>query len=361
VLLSLFLPHSRTRSSRSGRSARSGASVALTALLVLAAGACTHPPPRPLYVEESRGPDRDGDGIADMDDRCADEPEDGFAPLANDGCPADDPDLDGVGRLQDRCPEAKEDGQPPAPADGCPNSDSDGDGVADSLDKCPGIREDNLPPQPNDGCPSADRDRDGVADAIDRCPDQPETLNGWEDSDGCPDTPPAGTAVVVDQREMTVHLGTVTFEFAVGSMVLTANGQAAAREAAQLLNAHPEWDRIEIEGHASAKGDDKANVSLTLERARSVGRALAANRVDPKRLAPIGYGEYCPRIDRGDEVDEPQNRRVELKIVRISGHWQDVSRGCWRAKQAGIDPARAQSGIPVASASTPVETHGGGV
>lgn len=331
-------------------------------LLALVFFAGCHPTaPRPVYYEESRGADADGDGIADVDDRCVNEAEDGYPPLANDGCPAEDADNDGIARALDRCPNAKEDGQPPDPGDGCPSADSDGDGVADGLDKCPGAREDNLPPLPSDGCPSADRDKDGIADALDKCPDQPETVNGWEDSDGCPDTPPTQTNVVVDQKEMTVHLPTgFAFEFPLGSTVLTPAGQSAAKEAAKLVNQHPEWDRIEVEGHASSKGDDKTNVTLTLERARAVGRALIANGVKQERLAPIGYGEYCPKIDKGDEVDEPQNRRVELKIVRISGHWQDAPRGCWRAKQAGIDPGAVKAGVPP-QPSVPVEVHGGGV
>ncbi len=329
--------------------------------IAIATTACPPPPPRPVYADESRGPDRDGDGVADIDDRCADEPEDGYPPLANDGCPADDHDQDGIGRINDRCPDSKEDGQPPFPSDGCPSTDSDGDGVADLLDRCPGVREDNLPPLPNDGCPSPDRDKDGVVDALDKCPDQPETVNGWEDTDGCPDTPPVAPAVVVDQKEMTVHLPSgLAFEFPVGSTLLTPAGLSAAREAAKLIAQHPEWDRIEIEGHASSKGDDKSNVVLTLERARAVARALVANGVDQRRLVPIGYGEYCPRVDKGDEVDEPANRRVELKIVRIATKWQDVPRGCWRAQQAGIDPSKASAGVPAAPV-TPVETHGGGV
>jgi len=341
---------------------RSVPSFAFSALAALAIfGACTPPAPRPMYVDESRGPDRDGDGIADLDDRCADEPEDGFPPLANDGCPAEDPDNDGIGRLADKCPESKEDGLPPNPGDGCPSNDSDGDGVADAVDRCAGAREDNLPPNPSDGCPAPDRDKDGIVDALDKCPEQPETFNAWEDTDGCPDTLPTSSTVVVDQKEMTVHLPSGTmFEFPVGSIELTAAGKAAAAETAKLLNAHPEWDRIEIEGHASSKGDDKANVGLTLERARAVGRALVANKVDPRRLVPIGYGEYCPKIDRGNDIDEPANRRVELKIVRVSGKWQDVARGCWRAQQAGIDPGKAQPGVPQV-APTAVETHGGGV
>jgi outer membrane protein OmpA-like peptidoglycan-associated protein len=353
------MPDARTRTAlRTSRTAL--ITVGLIALIL----GCRPPPPTPVYYEDDRGRDSDFDGVADQDDPCPAEPEDGLPPRANDGCPADDPDRDGIGRAYDLCPEAKEDGLPPAPADGCPASDSDGDGVADVHDRCPGLREDNLDPDPNDGCPSPDRDRDGIADVRDRCPDQPETYNGFEDDDGCPDEAPRTTvAATYDPTNLTVYVDPTAgygFEFPTGSMALTPKGQATAAEVAKLLNKHPEWERIEIEGHASSKGDDRANVTLTLERARAVARALIGNGVAAKRLVPIGYGEYCPKIDRGDEVDEPVNRRVELKIVRISGRWQEQPRGCWRATRAGIDPAKASVGVPP-SAPAVIDTHGGGV
>ncbi len=339
----------------------------LAGMLAIVVASCAPSAPRPRYYEEDRGADRDGDGVADRDDPCADEAEDGLPPKANDGCPADDPDNDGIGRLADRCPTAKEDGLPPYPADGCPSAaasgpwDSDNDGVADAIDKCPGEREDNLAPDPSDGCPSPDRDRDGIADALDRCPDQPETYHGFQDGDGCPDTEPPATQVSFDPEGKVLDVPlAMKLDFPSGSTELGPDGQAAAAQIAKLIVAHPEWDRIEIEGHASSKGDEKVNASITHERARSVARALVANGVDAKRLVPIGYGEFCPRVDRGDEVDDPVNRRVEIKVVRINGHWQDVPRGCWRAKRAGIDPTKATPGIS-SPAPVVIETHGGGV
>jgi OmpA-OmpF porin, OOP family len=261
----------------------------LLAIISLGLVSACHPrDPRPVYYEEARGPDSDNDGIADADDRCPTIPEDGYPPLANDGCPTDE------------------------------HADGDGDGVADAFDRCPSLHEDNLPPDPNDGCPAADRDGDGIADAIDKCPEQPETFNGWEDSDGCPDVPPK-TSVVFDPKSFTIF-----FSASVGF------DASAASAAAKLIIAHPEWDRIEIEAHASTSG----SAAVTAERAQAATNALVSAGVDARKLVPVGYGDLCQREKGGD--------RIELKIVRISGKWQDVPRGCWKAKQAGIDPSNAK-------------------
>lgn len=120
--------------------------------------------------------DRDGDGVADRDDRCHGTP--GGAVVDRTGCPLDG-DGDGVPDGIDRCagtaPGAQVD-----PA-GCPE-DADGDGVSDrdGVDRCPntpaGARVDAW------GCP-LDGDGDGVPDGIDRCP---QTLAGIQvDASGC--------------------------------------------------------------------------------------------------------------------------------------------------------------------------------
>jgi outer membrane protein OmpA-like peptidoglycan-associated protein len=334
---------------------------ALLVVLGLAVG-CDLPPPVPVYAVASRGADRDGDGVADVDDACPDDPEDGLPPKANDGCPADDPDNDHIGRAQDRCPNAKEDGLPPEPTDGCPTTDTDGDGVADARDKCPNEREDNLPPDPSDGCPSPDRDGDGIADIADKCPGQPETFNGYRDDDGCPDVVPAGGAVAFDDQAAVIYVPeTRKIEFATDSAELTPEARATIADVASVLTQHPEIGRVEIEGHASTKGDDAHNLDLTARRSVAVARALEALGVAASRLVPVGYGEYCPAVNRGDDVDEPRNRRVLLKAVVVNGVWQSVSRGCWRAKTAGIDPtSRQPDGATHARASSPAVRPAGG-
>ena len=134
---------------------------------------------------------------------------------------------------------------------------------------------------------------------------------------------------------------------------LTVDGRAIT-EIAKALKAHPEIGRIEIEGHASSKGDLQYNISLTEKRAHAVGRALVKLGVEPTRLVPIGYGELCPAVDRGDDVDEPKNRRVLFKTVLVNGVWQQVRRGCWRAQTAGINPTKRRPGVSSGGGGGPV-------
>jgi OOP family OmpA-OmpF porin len=60
--------------------------------------------------------DSDGDGIADKDDKCRNEPEDEDGFQDEDGCPDPDNDEDGIPDEQDECPELKGD----RAHDGCP-------------------------------------------------------------------------------------------------------------------------------------------------------------------------------------------------------------------------------------------------
>lgn len=291
------------------------------------------------------GPDEDGDGIGDADDACPRDPEDGLPPKGNDGCPAPDPDRDGVQAEVDRCPDQKEDRLFPRPKDGCLSGDTDHDGVGDTEDRCNDRPEDNLDPDPNDGCPSPDGDADGVADVIDVCPREAETINGYRDSDGCPDSPPLATVfdresseiVVSDSKRPTLYSDTSD----IGPDVTATLG-----EVAKVLKEHAEIDRVEIEVHTATRGDPAYNVTLTERRANAIASALQRIGVEAGRLVPVGYGEQCPVVNRGDDVDEPRNKRVVFKVVRREGAWQSVARGCWRAIATGIDPTKRR---PLAS------------
>ncbi len=322
----------------------------LIAALSLAA-ACDLPPPVPVYAVAQRGADSDGDGAPDIDDACPNEPEDGLPPKANDGCPNFDPDEDGIVAKADRCPYAKEDGLPPNPNDGCPTTDADGDGVADAKDRCPNQQEDNLPPNPSDGCPAPDRDDDGIADSRDQCPGEKETFNGYRDEDGCPDTIPSEQTVAYDRETSEVYVPEAQkVDFDGDSARLTGAGSGSVRQVAEVLRDHPEISRLEIEGHTSTAGDAKHNLELSQQRATAVAKQLATLGVEPRRVVPIGYGEYCPAIPTADGVDEPKNRRVLFKAVVVNGVWQTIKRGCWRAQTAGgagADPTKQQQpGVP---------------
>lgn len=325
--------------------------------LAMGLASCSSSGPRPTYAVMDRGADTDEDGAADIDDGCPKEAEDGLLPKANDGCPASDADQDGILAGDDQCPDAKEDGQPPADKDGCPMADTDKDGVADALDKCPDKSEDNEAPSPNDGCPAPDTDRDGIHDGRDKCASQPETHNGWRDADGCPDTPP--TVVTYDPDSATIYVpASQRLDFDYDAASLPPSSRATVREIARALKEHPDIERVEIEGHASTKGDAGYNRSLTERRASAVARALVEDGIAATRLVPIGYGELCLAVDTADDVDEPRNRRVLIKTVRVRGVWQDVPRGCWKAQAAGIDPTKRKPGV-LAPSSPGVKESGG--
>ena len=160
--------------------------------------ACAEQPEDVDGFEDDDGcPDRDndGDGVPDVDDRCpvVAEDRDGFQD--GDGCPEEDNDGDGLRDAADGCPDSPEDVDGFQDADGCPDPDNDGDGIPDGRDGCPIEPEDKDGFRDDDGCPEPDNDGDGIADNLDQCPNAPEEVNGIEDTDGCPEQDGDGDGV----------------------------------------------------------------------------------------------------------------------------------------------------------------------
>jgi len=255
--------------------------------------------------------DRDGDGIFDKDDACPDDPED----------------LNGI------------DDQ-----DGCPEHDMDGDGIKDEVDKCPIVPEDKDGDRDEDGCPeekeyvgsasagpsaTADRDMDRIVDINDSCPDEPETYNGSEDEDGCPDQ---GNVVVTNSSLMI--LKKVYFEY--NSDKIMEISFNILNEVAATINNNPQITKIQIQGHADERGNDRYNLKLTQRRAAAVYRYLADKGVDRGKMAHEGYGEYCPVIEESTEAAWEENRRVEFKVIEINGNPTGVQLGCPNAEKNGI-------------------------
>jgi outer membrane protein OmpA-like peptidoglycan-associated protein len=77
---------------------------------------------------------------------------------------------------------------------------------------------------------------------------------------------------------------------------------------------------IDVYGFTDTTGSDALNQGLSERRARAVADYLAARGVARSRIATQGYGESYEflRVKTGDNVDEPLNRRVEIKIIPIS-------------------------------------------
>lgn len=68
--------------------------------------------------------------------------------------------------------------------------------------------------------------------------------------------------------------------------------------------------RVDIGGHTDAQGDDLANYSLSVARARAVRDALAARGVAAGRMSPVGHGETEPIADNDTAEGRALNRRT---------------------------------------------------
>lgn len=82
---------------------------------------------------------------------------------------------------------------------------------------------------------------------------------------------------------------------------------------ADLLVAHPQL-RVVIEAHTDAVGSNSANMDLSQRRAQRILEYLA-QRTDPGRIVPIGFGEEHPIADNRSPQGRAENRRVEFRLV----------------------------------------------
>ncbi len=232
------------------------------------------PPPPPA--------DRDGDGIADPNDKCPDVP--GLAKY--EGCPIPDSDKDGINDEQDKCP------QVPGLAkyEGCPIPDTDKDGINDEEDKCP-----QVPGLARyQGCPIPDTDGDGINDEEDKCP----TIAGIPENGGCP----------------AINFKSENIQFVSGSSTLTSGSKTELNKLVKILNQDYPEIKVAIEGHTDNTGKADKNQVLSEKRAESVKAYLVSKKVAAERLSTAGFGADQPIADNATAAGKAKNRRVTFKV-----------------------------------------------
>jgi len=76
------------------------------------------------------------------------------------------------------------------------------------------------------------------------------------------------------------------------------------------------WSGAEVVviGHTDRMGSDDFNDALSRKRAEMVASRLVASGVRADRISVAARGEREPLIPTADEVPEPRNRRVEIKV-----------------------------------------------
>ena len=98
------------------------------------------------------------------------------------------------------------------------------------------------------------------------------------------------------------------------SATLTPEGQTIVRNAATFAR-ESNAARVELVGHADRSGTDQYNIALSQRRGTTVRSALGGQGVRPAIIAVTARGESAPLVPTADGVREPQNRRVEVRVV----------------------------------------------
>jgi len=107
--------------------------------------------------------------------------------------------------------------------------------------------------------------------------------------------------------------------FATNSATINPSFQRTLDTVAASMIRYPN-SLIDVYGFTDTTGQPGYNQDLSERRAQAVADYLVRQGVSRARIATRGYGEdpQYLRVRTGDGVNEPLNRRVEIKIVPIS-------------------------------------------
>ena len=120
------------------------------------------------------------------------------------------------------------------------------------------------------------------------------------------------TEVHAAQPVQVVHAGyEARVLFSLGSDELLVASNAELDEIANVMASTPNLN-LQIQGHASAAGDEFYNLYLSTRRAEAVRDALMERGVAGNRLSHKGYGEY--QLKDTVNPNSSENRRVEMVL-----------------------------------------------
>jgi chemotaxis protein MotB len=119
-------------------------------------------------------------------------------------------------------------------------------------------------------------------------------------------------------REITIRLmGESTF--ASGKAEIRPELKPLLQKVAELI--HTSSGDIVVSGHTDnvplSSGPFGSNLRLSIGRAVAVAEFLIDRRVDPRRVATMGFGEYRPIVSNITAAGRQKNRRVEIVITNI--------------------------------------------
>ena len=75
--------------------------------------------------------------------------------------------------------------------------------------------------------------------------------------------------------------------------------------------------KLQISGHADARGNTQRNQSLSERRARVVVGYLITKGIDAGRLKAVGYGDTRPLVPNDNAHNRAKNRRIEFEVTGV--------------------------------------------
>jgi OOP family OmpA-OmpF porin len=100
------------------------------------------------------------------------------------------------------------------------------------------------------------------------------------------------------------------FEF--NSSVLKTASYSVLDEISREMKKYPSMS-FNLNGHSSAEGTDKRNMTLSIDRATAVKSYLVTSGINASNLTAKGFGESMPISLNDTEANRQLNRRVEIK------------------------------------------------
>lgn len=299
------------------------------------------PLPPASEVKKPVASDRDNDGFSDDIDACPDKKGELQGDPRKDGCPIEDRDGDTVLDADDACPSHAGVRTLEPLTNGCPK-DSDEDGIHDGVDACPNDKGPRLEDAKKSGCP-IDTDNDKIPDGIDACPAEkgidmadPKLRGCPEDQDGdgvklgedaCPRERGAASPdlnqngcpklvrVVGDDIVLLKPIEiSVSFKVLGGEIVDPAS-EEVLREVIDVIKQHPEFLKVEVQGHTDDTGSPKVNLEKSQSRADLVMRWLVNAGLPADKLIAKGYGHTRPIADNRQPEGRQKNRRIAFAVI----------------------------------------------
>jgi len=102
-------------------------------------------------------------------------------------------------------------------------------------------------------------------------------------------------------------------QFDVNKATIKAESEVKLNNVLAILNAYPAV-KVKVGGYTDSDGDDKKNMKLSDDRAKSVRDWLVSKGIAADRLDPEGYGEQHPVAPNDTPENKAKNRRISFSV-----------------------------------------------